>query len=423
MILDRSTPPEFTIPEDISLRTPDRKVLPNASTYYHIPTPAIEAVKIEFLGKGSRASLPLKQALLPSFTLQMLTDGTDKLNHQQIAKRFDFHASEFQPIVTFGQEGFSLISTKKHVFEVLPLLLELVHEAVFPEEILEKKKSQRRIALQLEQKKTSARSSKLFRKCLFGTNHPYGVEVTEDFLDEITRDRLQTHFQEFLWQDLEIFVSGNFSDRELSQLEHFLNQFPVRSRFSDSPQPEQQVKATLYEEREDAVQTSLRMGKSCIPKSHPDFIPFSIFNTLLGGYFGSRLSKNIREDKGHTYGIYSSIVQIGERYYWQIAADVAKTHLPIVQEEIKKEISTLCKEAMQASELESTRNFLLGSMLSQFSNSFESMNQFRAVHQVGLDLNFYQQKLEFIKSFDQEAILRIGQNYFLDQELIEVSVG
>ncbi|NVK50317.1 MAG: insulinase family protein, partial [Cyclobacteriaceae bacterium] len=114
---------------------------------------------------------------------------------------------------------------------------------------------------------------------------------------------------------------------------------------------------------------------------------------------------------------------IGNLNYWVISADVEKKYLQTVKSEIKKEIQILCEEAVPQDELELVRNYLLGQMLSQFSNSFDLMDRFRAVHHADLTLDFYQKKLDFLKNFNQTHILEIGEKYFKDKEIFEVSVG
>ncbi|WP_288370962.1 pitrilysin family protein [uncultured Algoriphagus sp.] len=423
MILDRSTPPSYSIPEDFSLQSPAEKILQNGAAHFHFDTPGIQAVKIDLIGKGTRAFLPLNEALVPSFTLQMLTEGTASKSSSEIAHLLDFHASEIQPYLTFGQEGITLISTKKHLFQVLELLLEVITQPSFPEEPLEKRKAQRRLMIEMERKKTASQASQLFRKTLFGGEHPYGNMIHEEMLEAINSERLQQHSQQLLWQGLEIFTAGDFSEEERLALEGFLERLPNQIPQEGILLPDPNSEESIYESRQDAVQSSIRMGKLSIPKNHPDFIPLSVFNTILGGYFGSRLIKNIREDKGHTYGIYSSLVQMGNLNYWAVGADVEKQYLELVKTEIKHEIEKLSTDLVEEDELETVRNYLLGQMLSQFSNSFDLIDRFRSVHHSGLDLNYYSQKLQFLKEFKAEDILQIGQKYFKDQPLIEASVG
>lgn len=423
MSLDRSNPPRFSIPEDFSLQAPAEKRLRNGATYFHFDTPGIQAVKIDIIGKGTRALLPLQEALVPSFTLQMLTEGSTSKTGAEIAHLLDFHASEIQPYLTFGQEGITLISTKKHLFQVLELLLEVIATPCFPDEPLEKRIIQRRLMIEMDRKKTASHASQLFRKTLFGKMHPYGNMIHEEMLEAINSTRLQEHSQELLWQGIEIFTAGDFSIDEQAALEGFLERLPNRSPQDGVLPHKAKSGESIHEPRHDSVQSSIRMGKLSIPKNHPDFIPLSVFNTILGGYFGSRLIKNIREDKGHTYGIYSTLVQVGDLNYWVVGADVEKQYLELVKDEIKFEIQKLSSEIVAVDELETVRNYLLGQMLSHFSNSFDLIDRFRSVHHSGLDLNYYSKKLQFLKDFKAEDILHTGEKYFKDHPLIEVSVG
>ena len=148
-----------------------------------------------------------------------------------------------------------------------------------------------------------------------------------------------------------------------------------------------------------------------------------MFNTILGGYFGSRLIKNIREDKGHTYGIFSSLAEIGDINYWVIGADVQKSQKELVIAEIYKEIQHLATELVSAEELEVVRNYLIGQMLSRFSSSFDLMDRFRSVHHSGLDFDFYRKKLAFLRTFTALDILEAGRKYFSNPPFIKVVVG
>lgn len=423
MSLDRSQAPEFQIPEDFQLVQPEKFILQSGAKLYLMPTPNLDAVKIEITGKGQRANLPLSQSLLPSFTLQMMLEGCENKNSEDIANFLDFHASEISPVVSFGFEGLSLLSTKIHIFEILPILLEIIHSPTFPKEILAKRKSQRKLSIQLEREKTAARAGQLFRQALFGKTHPYGVEVDFHHVDEITQEQMEFYSKNMLWQDLEIFVTGNFDSEEWKSLTTFLEKIPNRPLAESVLIPEPASTLKIEENRPNSVQSSLRLGTFSIPKNHPDYIALTVFNTILGGYFGSRLIKNIREDKGHTYGIYSSLAEIGDSNYWLISADVQKEYTQEVIREIYHEVQQLCTVPISQDELEIVKNYQIGQMLSRFSSSFDLMDRFRAVHYSGLDLSFYEEKLDYLKNFQADDVLAIGQKYFKDKEFIEVVVG
>ena len=423
MILDRSKAPEFKVPEDFELLPPDEYKLGNGSKLYHVQTTGLDAVKIEVIGKGNRASLPISQTLVPAFTLMLLQDGTTKMSGDELADFFDFHASEVHPITTFGHEGLGLLSTKKHLAEVLPTFFSLFSDAVFPEDILAKRKSQKQLGLKLEKEKTSARAGKLFRSCLFGNLHPYGVEPEAAHVEIISRELLQFYYREMLWQGIEVFVTGDFAEEEIKHLCEAFAKLPNRKPAETVLLPAVNTIHRAVEERVNAVQSSIRIGHWSIPKNHPDFIALSVFNTILGGYFGARLIKNIREDKGHTYGIYSSLTEIGDDNYWVIAADVQKEFTQEVIREIYLEIEKLTKEPLGTEELETVRNYLIGQMLKQFSSSFDLIDRFRSVHYSGMDLSYFDRKLAYLKSFSAQDMIAIGQKYFSWPPFIEVVVG
>jgi zinc protease len=423
MGLNRSLAPEFIIPSEFSLNPPQKLVLNTGLPVYFFPTPGTEAFKLEVIGKSGRNSLPQEQVLVPSFTLQMLQEGTLEHSEQEFSELLDFHASEIHPISSFSHEGLGLLCTRKHLQNVIPLFISLFSLATFPEQNLEKRKSQRKLSLKMEREKTSSRSSQLFRKALFGETHPFGQEITDSHVDIITPELLRTYYENQLWQNCEIFISGDFNENQLQNICTLLEKIPSKPCIEQEKEFPLNTTLKIQEDREDAVQSSIRMGSWSVPKSHPDFQALSVANTILGGYFGSRLVKNIREDKGYTYGISSSLVEIGEFNYWVIGADVKKSFKSEVEVEIYKELSRMGTELIKEEELQIVRNYLIGQMLSRFSSSFDLMDRFRAVHYSGLDFSFYLQKMEFLKKFTASDILEVGEKYFSSPTLIEVSVG
>lgn len=423
MALDRSKAPNFNIPADFELSSPVKLSLSSGLNLYFFKTPGIDAVKLEVIGKSGRHHLSQEKILVPSFTLQLILEGTSDYSEEELSEFFDFHATETQPILSYTHEGLSILSTKRHLDTVIPRFVSLFSKAIFPLENLEKRKSQRKLSLKLEKEKSSSRSSQLFRTALFGADHLYGQEVNEGHIDLITPELLKEYYSKHLWQDCEIFLSGDLEPSQLDFLCGWLEKIPNRT--NSTPYLDNPIQTTLkiHEDRKEALQSSIRMGGWSISKSHSDFHALSVFNTILGGYFGSRLVKNIREDKGHTYGISSSLVELGNYNYWVVGADVQKVFLDEVIQEVYAEINRLCTELVTDDELEILRNYLVGQMLTKFSSSFDLMDRFKSVHHSGLDFSFFRQKMDFLKSVNPQDLLRIGQTYFANPPFVEVSVG
>ena len=423
MALDRSKAPQFSLPTEFTLPAPQQFQLAGGSSVFYFSTPGIDAVKLEVIGNSSRSLLPNSHALIPSFTLQMLQEGTSKFTAQQLAELFDFHGAEVYPTLSYTQEGLSLLCIKKHLFTLLPTFISLFTEATFPEENLAKRKSQRALSLKMDQEKPSSRAGQLFKKGLFGPSHPFGQEITEAHISEITPALLQAYYQDHLWKDCSLFLSGDITPHELEQLLDTLNQLPLKQGAKKQGLPAPVATALLVEDRADAVQSSIRLGAWSIPKHHEDFPALAVFNTLLGGYFGSRLVKNIREDKGHTYGIHSSLVELDEYAYWVIAADVKKANQEEVFEEIEKEIQILRTQLASPEEIEILKNYLIGQLFTKFSSPFDLIDQFKGVYYAGLDFSFYEKRFDYLKKFTAADLLSIGNRYFSSPDRVQVRVG
>jgi len=423
MALDRSKAPQFSLPTEFTLPAPQQFQLAGGSSVFYFSTPGIDAVKLEVIGNSSRSLLPNSHALIPSFTLQMLQEGTSKFTAQQLAEFFDFLGAEVYPTLSYTQEGLSLLCIKKHLYTLLPTFISLFTEATFPADNLAKRKSQRALSLKMDQEKPSSRASQLFKKGLFGPSHPFGQEITEVHISEITPALLQAYYQDHLWKDCSLFLSGDFSRQELEQLLDTLNQLPLKQGAKKQDLPAPVATALLLEDRADAVQSSIRLGAWSIPKHHEDFPALAVFNTLLGGYFGSRLVKNIREDKGHTYGIHSSLVELDEFAYWVIAADVKKAHQEEVFEEIEKEIQILRTQLASPEEIEILKNYLIGQLFTKFSSPFDLIDQFKGVYYAGLDFSFYEKRFDYLKKFTAADLLSMGNHYFSSPDRVQVRVG
>lgn len=423
MSLDRSKAPQFSFPSEFALVAPQKLQLSSGSFVFFFRTPGIDAVKLEVVGASSRSTLPNLHALTPSFALQMLQEGTKKANGQQLAEFFDYHGAEVYPTLSYTQEGLSLLCIKKHLSTLLPTFISLFSEATFPEENLEKRKSQRKLSLKLDQEKQSTRAGQLFKKGLFGPEHPYGQEITEAHISGISTELLQAYYNSNLWKDCDLFLSGDFTPQELDALILQLEQLPLSHGAQKQALPSPCSTWDLEEEKEGAVQSSIRLGAWAIPKSHPDFPALAVFNTLLGGYFGSRLIKNIREDKGHTYGIHSTLVELDQYAYWMIAADVKKAHQVEVFEEIDKEIHLLRTVLVDSGEVEILRNYLIGQLFSKFSSPFDLIEQFKAVYYAGLDFSFYENRFDYLKKFTATDLQTIGERYFSSADRVKVRVG
>ncbi|GGZ14381.1 zinc protease [Echinicola pacifica] len=422
-VLNRAKAPEFQIPESIDLIQPTKRTLANGVPLYFIPTAEIDAVRIELVTESNKKLLAEEDGLVPFFTLNMLLEGTKTMSSEEIDTFFDHYASEVDTVSSFEQQGVSLLTTKKHFKRVLPVFRSLITEAIFPVKELEKRKSQKALTISLQHEQNGARANQLYRKALFGTSHPFGFIAEDYHVDAVSSEKLVDYYtHKFLIQP-ELFVIGNLTEVEVDKIAEAFGDLAIHPTLKEPEIYEIWPEKRLLEAKDKAVQSSIRMGQHLIPKSHPDYHALTVFNTILGGYFGGRLIKNIREEKGMTYGIYSSIGSLEKSDYWVVMADVQKGFADEVIEEVYKEIEILKTVPLDENELETVRNYMVGHFLSNFSNAFDLIGRFKGIHYAGLDYSFYESQLEYFKNFTADEVMEIGQKYFDRKNIIEVIVG
>lgn len=423
MSVDRTIAPEFQIPEQITFPSPIKRTLQNGVHLYFIPTPEIGAVKLEINADSNRVTGIVEKKLVSYFTLHLLMEGTKNKSSAELDTFFDTYASEVEVISNFEHNGLGLLTTKKHFATVLPVFRELMTEAIFPEKELAKRKSQKALSISIQREQNGNRASHLFRQELFGESHPFGQISDEQDVEAISKEDLVSFYSEKLWVNPEVFLAGNLTEEEVDMVCSVLGDLPTISFEGENPDFVNQPKPRLEERKENALQSSLRVGCHLISKNHPDYFGLWVFNVFLGGYFGSRLIKNIREEKGHTYGIYSSIGSLKNADYWVVMADVIKEHSETVIGEIYHEVQRLQEESIPEEEVEIVRNYLIGNLLSNFSSSFDLISRYKSIHQAGLDFGFFERQLEYIKIFKPEEIQAIGKKYLKQENMVEVIVG
>jgi predicted Zn-dependent peptidase len=176
-------------------------------------------------------------------------------------------------------------------------------------------------------------------------------------------------------------------------------------------------------EKDKVYQSAIRIGKILFNKHHPDFLAMQILNTILGGYFGSRLMKNIRENKGYTYGIGSMIVSLHHSGYFVIASEVGKDVCRAALKEIYKEMKILRETTIPEDELTVVKHYLMGEVIRMFDGPFALAESLKAIVEYGLDYDYYDKTIETIKHTTARQLLDLANQYFAPGTFTEIVAG
>ncbi|MFM2401118.1 MAG: hypothetical protein RI950_635 [Bacteroidota bacterium] len=421
-MLDRSIAPAAYPVEKVLFPTPSQFTLSNGIEVWVVSAGEQEVFKFELSTKAGAIHSPL--AGIAGMTASLMKRGTSEHSAQEIHQNFDFFGAFWDIQASLDHGTFTVYGLNKHFNSLMPLVAEILQDATFPAEEVEKEIEIERQKTKLSWEKTSYAASQKFRSQIF-PNDPYGRFTLAESFDQLDQKKLIQQY-EATWKTQKpvIFLSGKISEEQIKFLDQTLGQITFSSPVIHIPALQVASKPLkIREEKEDSVQSSIRFGLSAVSRTHPDYFNFSLMNTVLGGYFGSRLQKNIREDKGFTYGISSSLAPYPRGGYWVVGTDVNGENVNATLAEIKKEISILQNDLVPQEELDIVKSYLLGSFTGELTQAFDIAEKVRVIQLDGLAANFFDQYQDHIQNIQAQDIRDMAAKYLNLDQMHEVIVG
>ncbi|NOS93577.1 MAG: insulinase family protein [Cyclobacteriaceae bacterium] len=419
-MLDRKSPPPFAKEFSFDLPSPTRLQVGNGIDLHWVKG-SKDIIKLDFIFQAGKWYEP--KPGIAYFTAHMLEKGTANYSASEISEIIDYHGAQLEISAGADFVSISLYSLTKNLRSVLPLLMELLQQPVFPSDELELLLSIYEQNLKVNQQKTSFVAGKLLAKNIFGAQHPYGKSAEESDLKNISREDLM-HYHAERFVPFSIFLTGDLSNDEMAWLQQSLS--PLKSSFRNQavskPIESNDTKKAIVK-KDGSVQASLRMGKLCITRADKDYPSFLLLNHILGGYFGSRLMKNIREEKGLTYGIYSSLSPNLHHSSFSIGADVNIDKCDETLHEIGNELTRLQKELISEEELLVAKNHFLGSLQLEVSNPFSVTEKLKTIHLFDLPEQHYSDLFNRIGKTQAKDLQIMAQKHFVLEDFFTVQVG
>ncbi|WP_230548059.1 pitrilysin family protein [Mucilaginibacter sp. UR6-11] len=423
-MVDRKTAPEFKAIEHINLIKPEKKTLANGSEIFCFNSGDQELVRIEWVFTNLRFD-PVKP-LLNMATNSMLTDGTATLTAAEIADKVDFYGAFLSVDYGFEQSLVTLYSLTKHLGKTLPVVKDILTNSVFPQKELETFIRNQQQKLQVSLQKNDVVARRTFNKALYG-NTIYGLTAELDTFNTLQRDDLLAHFKQMYQpSNCSIIIAGKVDADTLDLLaDEFGSGWGNAATAADTTQPviDRAAEHFYFIEKPEALQSAIRMGLPLINREHPDFPAVQVLNTVLGGYFGSRLMNNIREDKGYTYGIGSGITSHKQGGALFIATEVGADVCKAATIEIEKEVNRLKTDLVPDEELSLVRNYMLGSLLGSLENVFSHADKFKNLYFSGMDYAYYDRYAQVVKTVTADELLKLANRYLDFDQFYKVIVG
>ena len=424
-MIDRALAPAFKQVENIELIHATPHVLSNEVKVFVIAGGEQEIVRLEFI--FSNVNWDGAKPIQAFATNTMLNDGTSEYTASQIAEKTDYYGAFLTTEYGYDQSTVTLCTLNKHLASTLPIVKAVLTDSIFPENELRTFVRNQKQKLSVSLEKNDFLSRRLFNKALFG-NTLYGHDTQANDYDALTQQELREYFhQAYQPKNCTIIASGKVTDETLKQIDqHFGKEWVNKAPKGIHENNFEFKKASggdHYLEKPDALQSAIRLGQVSVNRAHPDFTGLQVLNTILGGYFGSRLMANIREDKGYTYGIGSALMSFKNTGCFFITSEVGVDVCSATLKEIQKELTTLQREPVSADELSLVRNYMLGSILGSLENTLSHADKFKNIYFFGLGYEYYDRYIQTVRTITADELLQLANQYLQFDEMEKVIVG
>ncbi len=423
--LYRNTAPEFKTVDSIEILPSIKHSLSNNIPVHIINGGSQDVIKIEFIFNAG--IWHQKKPLIATLASTMLNEGTNSLTASEIAEKFDFLGAHIGFSASKHDASVTLYSLKKHFSETLGLIADLIKNSIFPEKefktILTNKKQQ----YQIEHQKTNVLAKEKFTEMIYGKNHPYSNNYSISEFDNCSlQDVKEFYKQNYTPSNCLIIIAGKVDDNVLTQVEDLFGKDKWTNQGETTDCKHQIVESKdqlAFVCKDDAVQSTIRIGRKLFTKTHPDYTGMQLLNLILGGYFGSRLMQNIREDKGYTYGINSILISHLTNGHFTIVTEVGAEVCKAAVQEIFIEIKRLRDELVSEEELTLVKNYISGEMLRNLDSPFALSDGLRGNLPFGFDNSYFSKFIKDLKAVTAIKIQELANTYLNPEDLYLVVSG
>jgi len=409
----------------LELKPYEKFTLDNGVPGYAINAGAEDVMMVEmvfFAGNSFE-----EKSVVAAATNFLLKNGTSKKKAFQINEHFEYYGSFLNRACYNETSTLTLHCLNKHIGELLPVVEELITDSIFPEEELAIFKQNQKQRLSVSLKKSEFVAGRLIDSYIYGEKHPYGKYSSHAEYDALNRDELITYYDKYYRHgNCIIFTAGKLPAGLIDLLNKHFGKLPFGNNFqkplyqiSSAKKPGEKFRIT---NDENGVQGSIRIAREFPNRHHPDFLKVMVLNNIFGGYFGSRLMSNIREDKGYTYGIHSFLQDHIQQSGWLVSTEAGKDVCEAAIGEVYKEMKRLQDEPVGEDEMQLVRNYMMGSILGDLDGPFHIIARWKNYVLNELDGDYFYNAINTIRTVSPDELQQLAKKYLNPEEFYELVV-
>ncbi|MEO0469531.1 MAG: pitrilysin family protein, partial [Bacteroidota bacterium] len=424
-MLNRTVAPPAKALRPVKLPAYQTATLTNGMQVYFLPFGDVDVIDVQVLFRAGKHVQP--KIGVAGYTARNLQEGTKSFSSLELSKALDRNGAWLSYHLEEEGLAFSLATVTANLAESLPCLMSVLMEPAFPEDEFEKMRQRSLQKIQIDSQKTTYQARRHFGHLLFGPEHPYGGHFGAEEVKAVNLDDLKAYYDTYLHPgNAQILVIGKFEQETVLRLleQHFgALSLKAAPDINLLDLPTAHNASGRHHIEQAGMQSTIRLGHRAIPRSHPDFYPLQVVNTILGGYYGSRLMKSIREDKGFTYGIYSGLIGQRKDGYLVVQSDLANEYVEAAITEVRRLMQELREKAPDQDEMEVVKNYLLGQSINRRETPFQMGDILRYSLTNGISFDEIDRRFEVIQELKSADVPVLASKYFQPEGLLEVVCG
>lgn len=415
----------MTTLDNIRIHKADRMSLPTTDKYvlsgvevYAVGGVTEPVIHLELIVQAGRVHAA--HPSLPSASASMMNEGTTSRTAKQISEEIEYFGSTVRCNAGTDAMSISLYCVSRFFEPSLAIVEDMLMNATFPERELDVYKQNKLQKLDISLQRNEYVANTQIAQQLF-KGHVYGYHATREDIEQLSQEALSGHYQMVGSHNMAAFVVGRIDDKHLKTLEEMLSRLRAGTRAPRVAAPAPHVPKSSFLDGPQHLQCSIRMGRWAVSRNHPDFGGLYFLNTLFGGYFGSRLMTNIREDKGLTYHISTSLETLAEGASLILSTEASNENKDVVLEEIYAEMRSLRSELISTEECEMTRNYIMGNLMMQLDGPFRAIDVAKTLFMENIAPESFDNMINSIERITPEQLRELAREY-LDLQQFDVVV-
>ena len=424
-MLERKEVPMYALPTGLVILEQQEMRLNNGLPVNFIHGGTQEVTKLDFV--FSAGVVQSNKPLVASMTNTLLQEGTETMSSFEVAEKIDFFGAYLGQATNYHHAQITLYALSRYLPELLPIIEQIIKKPALNQHEFDVLLAKKRQDFLVDSEKVKNLAYRKSQEVLFGSDHPYGKVAKLNHFDEILLSDIKAFHQAQYASNLcTIIVSGQPGNDFLALLNtHFGGNDWSNSTLDNQDVPEvNNISAPFHLEiKENAMQSAIRIVRPCVTKENPDYLPLLLLNTLFGGYFGSRLMTNLREEKGLTYGINSYMVSFLKAGIFGVATEVMADQRELAVNEIFNEMAKLRNHAVEEEELTRVKNYMLGDLMRNMDGPFAVSDAFRGLLGFDLGFDYFTSFEQTIKDMTSAKMKDLANKYLVQDDFYVVVAG